>query len=77
MLTSYVNETDEEMRPKNNRTFNRIVAGLPDDVAERYGDDKRKSDRLQMRLAAAEASQNWHLVATTAATLAKPNEAAS
>ena len=35
MMTNYVKETDDEMRRKSNRTFQRIIASLPADVADR------------------------------------------
>ena len=37
MMTNYVKETDDEMRRKNTRTFQRIIASLPAEVAEGYG----------------------------------------
>ncbi len=37
MLDHYVDETDEELLLKSNRTFDRIVASLPLKVAQRYG----------------------------------------
>jgi hypothetical protein len=36
MMTSYVKETDEEMRQKSNRTFHRIRASLAPEFARRF-----------------------------------------
>lgn len=69
MMTSYVKETDEEMRQKSNRTFERIANSLRPDVAERYGFVPRKMDALMEQLNAAVAAQNWPLVETITAEL--------
>lgn len=37
MMTAYVKETDDELRAKSNRTFTRVLASLPVEVAKRYG----------------------------------------
>jgi hypothetical protein len=37
MMTNYVKENDEEMRERSNRTYQRILASLPPEVAHRYG----------------------------------------
>jgi hypothetical protein len=37
MMTNYAEERDLEMREKSNRTFRRIAASLPLNVAQRYG----------------------------------------
>ena len=38
MLGHYVTEGDEELRQASNRTYQRIAASLPAEVARRYGD---------------------------------------
>ena len=35
MMTSYVKETDEQLRQASNRTFARILASLPEKVTSR------------------------------------------
>jgi integrase len=69
MMTSYVQETDEEMRQKSNRTFERITNSLRADVALRYGFVPPKVDPLVERLNAAAADQKWSLVASISAEL--------
>ncbi len=69
MLTSYVKETDEEMRAKSNRTYHRIAASLPPDVARRYGYAEAGIDPLVQRLQDAVARQDWGLVARLTAEL--------
>ncbi|HEU5116835.1 MAG TPA: hypothetical protein VFT74_09195, partial [Isosphaeraceae bacterium] len=69
MLTSYVKESDEEMRAKSNRTYRRIAASLPPDVAERYGYVESGTDPLVERLKAAVARQEWGLVSKITAEL--------
>ncbi len=69
MPTSYVGESDEEMRAKSNRTYRRIVASLPPDVAERYGYVEAGIDPLVERLHAAVARQEWGLASRITAEL--------
>ncbi len=69
MLTSYVKESDEEMRAKSNRTYRRIVASLPPEVAERYGYVEAGIDPLVERLQAAVARQEWGLASQITAEL--------
>ena len=71
MMTSYVEETDEEMRAKSNRTFRRIAASLPPAVADRYGFVEPGIDPLRERLDAAIANRNWSLASQIAAELEK------
>jgi integrase len=59
MLTSYVKETDEERRAGSNRTFARIVAGLPGEVARRYGHEEACPARLEDQLRAATEARDW------------------
>ena len=73
MMTSYVKPTDEQMRQKSNRTFERIVNSLRPDVALRYGFAPPRVDPLVERLSVAVASQNWPLVASISAELERRN----
>jgi integrase len=77
MMTNYVKETDDEMRRKSNRTFQRIIASLPPDVAEGYGYVERAKSLLQLNLETALADQNWDLAARLIAELARKSSAAS
>jgi hypothetical protein len=71
MMTHYVTEREEELRHASNRTFHRILASLPQDVARRYGHlDEDDAVRLGRRLQAATDAQDWPLVMQLAAELA-------
>jgi hypothetical protein len=70
MLTSYVKETDEEMRHSANRMFARIKSSLRPDVAHRYGVEESPAGRLANELAEAIAAQNWTLAKKLSAKLA-------
>lgn len=74
MMANYVQETDNEMRERSNRTFGRIVASLPADVGQRYGHVEQASSSLQEQLHAAIATENWGLVAALSSRLAKKNQ---
>jgi hypothetical protein len=63
MMTSYVKETDEELRQASNRTFGRILASLPPEVAHRNGHTEASSSKLEQQLQAAMAAKNWPQVA--------------
>ena len=76
MMTSYVKETDEEMRQKSNRTFHRIRASLPVEVAKQFGYDEEAVDPLKKELAEATAAGNWDLVVRLGAELARRNQRA-
>lgn len=69
MMTSYVTEEDEELRHRSNRTYWRIVAGLPLEVARRYGYVETATDRLEQKLQAAIAAKDWSLAKRLAAKL--------
>jgi integrase len=71
MMTNYVKETDEELRQKSNRTFQRIVASLSADVAERYGYTPSKTSNLEQRLEVAIEAKNWDLAQALSARLAR------
>jgi hypothetical protein len=53
MMTSYVKETDEEMRQKSNRTFHRFLAALPTELARRYGHLQQRAAPFEAQLQAA------------------------
>jgi hypothetical protein len=75
MMTHYVKETDEQMRARSNRTFARILAGLPAEVARRYGHVDPTSSPLEERLRAALADEDWPLVARLSSELARRTQA--
>ena len=68
LLGHYVTEGDDQLRAKSNRTFARLVAALPPEVASRYGHAPVPDDPGEkLRTAAAEG--DWHAVARLAAQL--------
>ena len=71
MMTNYVKETDEEMRQRSNRTFQRILASLSSEVALRYGHIEVNTSDLARRLQAATEAQNWSLVAAIASRMSQ------
>ena len=64
----------EELRHASNRTYTRILASLPPDVAIRYGYQpvSGRAD-LETRLEAATKAKDWGLVADLANRLAEGN----
>jgi integrase len=71
MMTAYVKETDDELRAKSNRTFARIVASLPPEVARRYGHAEQPTTSLEKQLEAAVAAKDWDRVAALSTLMAK------
>jgi hypothetical protein len=71
MMTSYVRETDEELRQASNRTFRRILASLPSEVAFRYGYVEKAATKLEEQLQAAVDAKNWQLVAQLSARISR------
>jgi integrase len=71
MMKHYVTETDEELRGYSNATYHRIAAGLPKDVARRYGYVIEQT--LESQLQNAIASKQWELAGQLTAKLAKEN----
>lgn len=69
LMTNYVKETDEEMRQRSNRTYRRISASLPTEVARRYGHVEEIGSELENRLRIALSMKNWPLVSQIAAQL--------
>ena len=62
MMRHYVDENDEELRHASNRTYGRLIAGLPPKVAERYGYMAQDEGvGLEDRLMAAVTSKDWIL----------------
>ena len=59
MMTNYVQENDEEMRQRSNRTYRRIIASLPAEVAVRYGHVRDARSELEERLRAALDAKDW------------------
>jgi integrase len=53
MLGHYVTEKDDQLRAKSNRTFVRLAAALPEEVALRYGYKPQQIDLLAEQIAAA------------------------
>jgi hypothetical protein len=70
LMTSYVKETDEEMRQASNRTFHRILASLPPEVARQYGHAETTAGDLEEKLKRAAAAKDWTRVAQISAELA-------
>lgn len=53
LMTNYVKETDEERRHQSNRTYQRILASLPSEVACRYGHVLSEQMKLEEAIRAA------------------------
>jgi hypothetical protein len=63
MLDHYVDDTDEELLLKSNRTFERILASLPLNVAQRYGyNAELEGTGMTSLLKAAVDRQDWAAV---------------
>jgi hypothetical protein len=77
MMTHYVKETDEEMRQKSNRTYQRIFAALPSAVAARYGHVADPTSELEEKAKEAAAAGNWDLAARLSTKLARLKAAAA
>jgi coproporphyrinogen III oxidase len=66
-----VTEQEEELRLASNRTYTRLLASLPQEIATRYGYlPESQTDDLEARLEAAAKAKNWKLVADLAQQLA-------
>ncbi len=63
MLDHYADETDEELRQASSRTYYRLLAGFPPEIAKRYicGDEKERTDDLESRLRTAVAAKDGKL----------------
>jgi integrase len=72
MMRHYVTERDEELRQASNRTYARMLASLPPEVATRYGyPSENGTADLEAKLAAATNAQDWNLVTDLARQLAE------
>jgi integrase len=70
MLRYYVDERDRELWAASNRTYQRILASLPMDVAERYGyTPENGTEALEAEARAALAAHDWGLLAMLAGKL--------
>jgi len=63
LMSSYVRETDEQLRQSSNRTYRRIVASFPAELAGRLGYAVDPGADLEERLKAAVGRKDWPLVA--------------
>jgi integrase len=75
MMRSYVREADEELRARSNRTYARILASLPPEVASRYGHPEEALAGLEQQARAAAAAGDWERAAALSAVLAKHGKA--
>ena len=66
MRASYARSKDAEFRRMSNRTYERIRASLPVEVAVRYGFKERPEDRLKEQLDLARSQGDWAAVARIA-----------
>lgn len=71
LMTNYVKETDEELRQKSNRTYQRILASLAPEVAQRYSYVESRTSELEERLETAVAAKNWDLAQAISARLSR------
>jgi integrase len=69
MMTSYVKETDAELRAKSNRTYARLVASMSPEVARRYGYAPEVDLPSPKEVQAAVAAGDWKRVVTLASCL--------
>lgn len=75
MMSSYARVTDEELRQKSNRTYQRIRSSLSSEVAGRYGWELRPCDQIMERLDQARQKGDWESVARLAQELATQSQA--
>ncbi len=60
-----------KLRDQSNRTYGRLVAGLPAEVAQRYGLEESARSRLERELEAAKTAGNWERVAELAKSISQ------
>jgi hypothetical protein len=77
MMTHYVQERDPELREASNRTFGRLLASVPTEVAVRYGHVEVAKSNLEKYLQEAITSKNWSLAAELSAKLARQGYSAT
>ena len=76
MLKHYVTEREKELRQASNRTYERILASLPSEVATRYGFvPDCQVVQLERLLLTATASKDWARVVELATELGRQQEA--
>jgi hypothetical protein len=63
LMTSYVKETDEELRQASNRTFARILANLSAELARRCSYTARQEEGLEERFRKPVEGCDWSLAA--------------
>jgi hypothetical protein len=69
LMTSYVKETDEQLRQASNRTFARILASLPSSLARRCGHEA--GGDIEERLRQAINARDWELAKSLTTQLAR------
>jgi len=77
MMTSYVKETDELLRQASNRTFARLLASLPPELARRCGHVERPPSGIEDQLKKAVEARDWLLAAELTAQLAQRQPASA
>jgi hypothetical protein len=70
LMTSYIKETDEQLRQASNRTFMRLLAGLPIPLARRCGHVDQQAG-LEEQLRQATEAKDWQKVAALGTQLAR------
>jgi len=75
MMTHYVEEKDPELRDASNKTYERLLASLPQVVAQRYGFVQPATEGLEEKLRHAIASEDWFQVAALSGQLAEQTQA--
>jgi hypothetical protein len=70
MMTNSVKESDDELRARSNRTYCRILASLPPEVARRYGHVGQTPTR-EGQIRAAVTAKDWDQVAALSARMAQ------
>jgi hypothetical protein len=71
LVKNYVQERDEELWARSNRTYARIIASIPQEVARRYGHVEDGRTALEHQVQAAFEAGNWDLAGELTARLAK------
>lgn len=77
LTTHYVTQSDSQLRAGSNRTYRRILASLPAEVARRYGHEEAAAPDLPGQIQAAVEAKNWDLVQELSAQLAKEGRSAA
>lgn len=72
LVKNYAPDDDELMRQASNRMFMRLIEGLPEQVAFRYGHTVEAASDVQMeRVQRAWENRDWGLLSVLSAELAK------